>query len=104
MNDNDPLWKLRHALIGMSLALLLSVLAAALAGRVLGDLWGGDYGSRVMVYSLLLLYVVVGAVVLFVKVARHETRPVSAGRVLTWFLSLWLWPLLLLAVRKAPPA
>lgn len=102
MYDNDPLWKLRHALIGLGLALLLSVLTAALLGRVIGDAWGGDYGSRVTVYGLLLLYVVVGAVVLFVKVARHETRPVSAGRVLMWFLSLWLWPALLLAGRKAP--
>lgn len=103
MIENDPLWKLRHALAGLALALLLAVLAAALAGRVLGDAWGGDYGSRVAVYSALLLYVVVGAVVLFVKVARHETRPVSAGRVLTWFCSLWLWPVLLLAARRAPP-
>jgi len=105
--ENDPLWKLRHALIGLGLALLLSVLTAALLGRVIGDAWGGDYGSRVTVYGLLLLYVVVGAVVLFVKVARHETRPVSAGRVLVWFISLWLWPVLLgvasAAARKTPP-
>jgi hypothetical protein len=100
--ENDPLWKLRHALIGLGLALLLSVLAAALLGRLLGDAWGGDYGSRVTVYGALLLHVVVGAVVLFVKVARHETRPVSAGRVGVWFLSLWLWPVLLVAARKAP--
>jgi hypothetical protein len=100
--DNDPLWKLRHALIGLALALLLSVLLAALAGRVLGDIAGGDYGARVTVYGLLLLHVVVGAVVLFVKVARHETRRVSAGRVLTWLASLWLWPALLLLGRKPP--
>ena len=111
MYDNDPLWKLRHALAGLGLALLLSVLAAALLGRVLGDAiseqTGGDYGSRVTVYGLLLLYVVAGAVVLFVKVARHETRPVGAGRVLRWFVSLWLWPALLAAsraaARKEPP-
>lgn len=101
--SNDPLWKLRHALAGLGLALALSVPTAAVAGRLLGDAFGGDYGARVTVYGLLLLHVVVGAGVLFVKVAQHETRPLSAGRVLTWFMSLWLWPLLLLA-RKKPPA
>ena len=101
-NDNDPLWKLRHALAGLGLALLASVFVAALAGRLLGDALGDDYSTRVTVYGLLLLYVVVGAVVLFIKVARHETRPLTLGRVLTWLASLWLWPLLLLVARKPP--
>ncbi len=100
MNENDPLWKMRHALAGVAVALLLSVLVAAMAGRLLGDAFGGDYGARVTVYSLLLLYVVVGAVVLFVKVAQFETRALSPGRTFTWLASLWLWPLLLLAARK----
>lgn len=105
MMENDPLWKLRHALSGMALALLASVVIAALAGRFLGDLFGDSYGLRAGIYSGLLLYAVVGAVVLFVKVARHETRPVSAGRVGLWVASLWLWPLLLASGRgKAPPA
>ena len=99
MMENDPLWKLRHALSGMALALLASVLIAAIAGRLLGDLFGDSYGLRAGIYSGLLLYAVVGAVVLFIKVARHETRPVTAGRVGLWVASLWLWPLLL-AVRK----
>lgn len=98
--DNDPLWKLRHALAGVALALLGSVFVAALAGRVLGDLFGDSYGLRVTIYGVLLLYVVVGAGVLFAKVARHETRPLSAGRVLRWFASLWLWPLLLAVARR----
>jgi hypothetical protein len=100
VHDNDPLWKLRHALAGVGLALLLAVLAAALAGRWVGDALGGDYGTRVAVYCALLLYVVVGAGVLFVKVAQHETRPLDARRVALWFASLWLWPLLL-ATRRA---
>ena len=95
MND-DPLWKMRHALAGVALALLLSVLAAAVAGRLLGDLFGDSYGLRVSIYGALLLYVVVGAGVLFAKVARHETRPLTSAR-LRWFASLWLWPLLLAA-------
>ncbi len=104
--QNDPLWKLRHALAGMAPALLLAVLTAALAGAWLGDVVAGpSYGARVTVYALLLLYVVVGAVVLFVKLARHETRRVSARRVFLWWLSLWAWPaLLLLAARRPPPS
>ena len=102
VQHNDPLWKLRHALAGLALALLLSVLAAAMAGSLLADMFGGGYNARVTVYGLLLLHVVVGAVVLFIKVAQHETRPLTPGRVLTWVVSLWLWPLLL-AGRKKPP-
>ena len=100
MLDNDPLWKLRHALAGVGLALLLSVPAAALLGRWLGDAVGGTYAWRAGIYGLLLLHVVVGAGVLFAKVARHETRPVSAARVLRWFASVWLWPLLLALARR----
>lgn len=103
MPYEDPLWKLRHALAGLALSLLLSVLTAALIGRWVGDALGDSYGLRVSVYGVLLLYVVAGAVVLFVKVARHETRPLSAGRLALWFASLWCWPALLLA-RRGPPA
>lgn len=101
--DNDPLWRLRHALAGMGLALLASVFIAALGGRWLGVLFGDTYGARVAVYSVLLVYVIVGAVLLFVRVAQHETRPVSAGRVGRWLLSLWLWPALLLLVKRRAP-
>lgn len=100
--QNDPLWKLRHALAGVGLALLLSVPLAALLGSALGDWVGGSYGWRAGVYGMLLLYVVVGTGVLFVKVAQHETRPLSARRVGLWLASLWLWPVLwLLASRRA---
>ncbi len=100
MSQQDPLWKLRHALAGVALALFLSVFVAAFAGSTLGDWLGGGYGTRVALYSGLLVYVVVGAVLLFAKVAQHETRPLSLGRVGTWLLSLWLWPVLLVARRR----
>jgi len=104
MMDNDPLWKLRHALIGLALALVLSVVIAASAGRWIGDLFADSYGLRVAIYSGLLLYVVAGAVVLFMRVAQHETRPMSAGRLALWLASLWLWPALLLGRKAKPPA
>ena len=98
--QDDPLWRLRHALAGMALALLASVLLAAVLGRVVGDLIADSYGLRVALYSALLVYVIVGAVLLFLRVAQHETRPLSAGRVLLWLASLWLWPVLLLRRRR----
>lgn len=98
--DNDPLWKLRHALAGVALALLAAVVSAAFLGRLLGDTLGDTYAWRVGVYAGLLFYVVAGAGVLFAKVARHETKPLSAGRVARWYASLWLWPLLLALVRR----
>jgi hypothetical protein len=97
----DPLWKMRHALLGVGLALLLSVLLAALLGAALGDLIGNSYGVRVACYSALLLYVVVGAFVLFAKVAKHETRPLTPARVGLWLASLWAWPALLLVGKRA---
>jgi hypothetical protein len=99
--ENDPLWRLRHALAGLGLALALSVPLAALLGSALADLWGGSYHARVTVYGLLLLHVLVGAGVLFVKIAQHETRPVSPQRIALWLFSLWLWPALLLT-RSRP--
>lgn len=98
--QNDPLWRLRHALAGMALALLLSVLIAALLGRWIGDAIADSYALRAGLYSGLLLYVVIGAVLLFVRVAQHETRPLTAGRVGMWLASLWLWPVLLLGKRR----
>ncbi len=97
----DPLWQLRHALLGVALAVLLSVPAAALLARWLGDLVADRYSLRVAIYAGLLAYVLAGAGVLFAKVARHETQPVSARRVALWFASLWTWPLLLLG-RRGP--
>ncbi len=103
MSYEDPLWKLRHALAGVAIAVLLSVGVAALLGAALGDLVAGSYGARVACYGALLLYVVVGAGVLFAKVAQHETRPLSPRRVGLWLASLWLWPLLLARRGGTPP-
>ena len=101
MSFEDPLWKMRHALAGVGIAILLSIFSAALVGAALADAFGGSYGARVTCYAVLLVYAVVGAVVLFIKVAQHETTPLSFARVARWFASLWLWPLLLIAAKKA---
>ena len=80
--------------------MLLSVPLAALLGRAAGDLFGDSYGLRVAIYGGLLLYVVVGAGVLYARVARHETRPLGAKRLALWLASLWLWPALFAATPR----
>ena len=101
MHENDPLWALRHALLGLALSLLLSVPIAALLGRWIGDALGDSYGTRVAVYGVLLLYVLVGAVVLFVRVAQHERKPLNVQRLGVWLISLWLWPALFAVGRRS---
>jgi MFS family permease len=103
MYENDPLWRLRHALLGVGLAVLLAVPIAALVGATVGGWIGGTYAWRAGLYTALLVYVMTGAVVLFVKLARHETEPISAERILKWLASLWLWPALLAFARKRAP-
>ncbi len=101
IHESDPLWRLRHAILGVALSLLLSVPIAAMIGSWAGEAFGGGYGLRVAAYGVLLLYVVAGAGVLFARVARHETRPLGLRRLGLWLASLWLWPALLVTARGA---
>jgi hypothetical protein len=97
MSDGqDPLQKLAGPLVALLLALAASVLVAAL----LGGLMPLEYTGRALVYLGLLLYVVVGAVVVFRLTAQSEQGAFSAARVGKWIASMWLWPLLLLARRR----
>ena len=98
--ENDPLWRVRHGLAGVALALVVSIPLAAWLGSWIGDAAGGTYGWLVSVYAALLVHLVTGAIVLFARVARHEQRRVSLGRVGLWLASLWLWPLLWLSGRE----
>jgi hypothetical protein len=59
--------------------------------------------SKILSPAGSLLYAGVCAVVLFIKVAPHQTRVLSLRQVGLWSLSLCLWPLLLLAGRNSPP-
>ena len=74
--QNDPLWNMRHAIAGVAAAVFLSVPIAAMLGSALGDWVGQSYGWRAGLYSGLLLYVVVGAGVLFgFFAARQDSTP-----------------------------
>lgn len=90
--DNDPLIKYGRSLAGVLMAVVISMLIAALIGGSLPL----DYGGRAWVYTGLVCYVVAGGFVMFRLTAGGEQGGLSAGRVLKWTASLWIWPLFLL--------
>jgi hypothetical protein len=92
----DPLSRLAAPLAAVLLAVALSVFIAALIGGALPF----DYTGRALAFMGLVLYVIVGAVLVFRAAAAGESGPFSAQRVGKWLVSLWLWPLLLLARRR----
>lgn len=92
--DPDPSFS--PALIGVALAVLISVpLAATVAGHL-----EADYETRAWVYTAFVMWVLAGAVIVFALTHAGEQRRLSLGRVLKWTASVWLWPLLVLRPRR----
>jgi general stress protein CsbA len=102
--DDDPLLKFISPLAGVVLAVLLSVMVSATVAGQIGD----DYATRAWIYTIAVVWVLAGAVVIFMLAHRGETRTLSIGRVLLWTASIWLWPVFALRAlqrrsRSAPP-
>jgi len=92
--DDDPLFRLMRPLLGVLVATFINVFVAALIGGALPF----EYAGRAWSYTALLLYVIVGAVMVFRLTAEGE-REFSPARVAKWVLSIWLWPALLAVSR-----
>ncbi len=75
-------------LAGASLAVVASVPLAAWLGSCFAD----TYNWRVAIYGGLLLWVFIGAVSIYL-ITRNASARFSAGRLLLWFVSTWLWPI-----------
>lgn len=80
------------ALIGACLAVVVSVPTAA----YLGALFGNSYDTRALIYCGLLLWAIVGAVSIFCITRQAEQNTLSLGHIVLWFVSAWLWPLLVI--------
>ena len=91
----DPLQRYGPPLAAVVMAVILSImLAAMLAGQ-----FPGDYEARALVYTGCVLWVLLGAAVMFILVYRSEASRLSIARVLLWTASIWLWPVFLLLRR-----
>jgi hypothetical protein len=93
--DNDPLVKYGRSLAGVLIAVVISMMIAALIGGSLAL----DYSARAWVYTGLVCYVIAGGFVVFRLTAGAEKGALTVGRVLKWTASLWVWPLFLLLRR-----
>jgi hypothetical protein len=98
--DNDPLLKYGRSLAGALIAVVISVLIAAIVGGSMPL----DYSGRAWVYTGLVLYIAAGGFVVFRLVAGAEQAGLSATRVLKWTASLWIWPLFVLLRRSGQSA
>ncbi len=95
--QDDPLTRYGPPLASVLLAVVLSILVAAMmAGQI-----EGEYQTRALVYAGFVLWVLVGAVVVFVIAHRGEAGRLSIVRVLLWVASIWLWPIFLLLRRRS---
>jgi hypothetical protein len=87
-DDQDPLIRYGAPLAAVLLAVVLSIMVAALAAGQ----FDGDYSTRAAIYTGLVLWVLVGAAVMFILAHRSEGGRLSPGRVLLWTATIWLWP------------
>jgi len=96
MRADDPLARYGPPLAGVIIAVIGSVLFAALmAGQI-----NGDYQQRALVYAGFVLWVLLGAVVVFMLAHEGEAGRFSTIRILLWAASIWLWPLFVLLRRR----
>ena len=93
----DPLVKYGRPLAGVLIAVVLSVVIAALVGGAMPF----EYRGRAWTYAGLVLWVLVGGFVIFRLTAEAERSALTPARILKWMLSIWLWPLFLLASRRS---
>jgi hypothetical protein len=96
MPEDDPLTRYGPPLAGVIIAVVLSILVAAMvAGQI-----EGTYDRRALVYVGFVLWVLLGAAVVFVLAHRGEAGRLSIARVLLWAASIWLWPVFLVLRRR----
>ena len=84
------------ALLGACISIIVCIPLASFAARSLAS----TYDDRVLIYCTFLFWCILGALLLFKKTYRSPNQSVTLKKLALWCLSVWLWPLLLLASRN----
>lgn len=59
--------------------------------------FGDSYNQRALIYCVVLLWGVAGAIAIFSLTWRNMSKKVTVGLMIKWIVSAFLWPLLLLS-------
>lgn len=78
--------------LGACLAVISSVPLTAFLASSFGD----TYNTRVIIYAGTLLWVIIGALIVFSLTKKDKSAFVGFRFLALWFVSSWLWPVLLL--------
>jgi hypothetical protein len=89
MSTQDPLARYGKPLAAVLIAVAISLVIAALIGGSMPL----EYTGRALTYLALVVYVIVGAFVVF-RLAAEGEQSLAPARLLKWTLSVWLWPVL----------
>jgi hypothetical protein len=100
--NDDPFARLGPALACALIAQIFSVLLAAVAAAQVP----GGYRVRSWVFLAALLWSLTGTVTLLIRTAggagRTEPNRVQARQIALWWVSAWLWPILVRWRRPSP--
>jgi putative Ca2+/H+ antiporter (TMEM165/GDT1 family) len=79
-------------LLGIALSFAVSVPLTAYIGSIFGD----TYNQRVLIYAGQLLWLVAGSASILYATRGADERPASLGFLILCFISIWLWPIVLI--------
>lgn len=85
-----------NALAGACIAIFANIFLCA----NLAAIFGSTYSARCAIYASFLLWTIAGGATIVMKTWKGERSSLSLRFIAIWCLSVWLWPLLLLSLKK----
>lgn len=85
----------QNAVAAAVCAAIVAVLCVPIAAFLAS--FGQTYNERALVYCVVLLWGVAGAIAVFSLTWRNTSGQISVGLMIKWVVSAFLWPLLLIS-------
>lgn len=85
----------QNAIAAAVCAAIVAVICVPIAALL--ATFGDSYSERALIYCVILLWGVAGAITIFVLTWRHSEKQLTMALMFKWIVSAFLWPLLLCA-------